>query len=123
MFEKHFKVKVSMGDGKPIEDVIPAKTGVMAMDLARDRHPGARSVYILGIHEVRWIPPKVSAPIKSKVYKPMDDILCGGEETLSQDDRIRTCLTMKKAGHSQETISGLIGVSRTTVRRWLQQYG
>jgi len=123
MFEKHFKVKVSMGDGKPIEDVIPAKTGVMAMDLARERHPGARGVYLLGISEVRWIEPKYKPKAKAKVYTPMDDILCGGEETLSEDDRIRTCLTMRKAGHSQETISGLIGVSRTTVRRWLLQYG
>lgn len=123
MFEKHFKVKVSMGDGKPIEDVIPAKTGVMAMDLARERHPGARGVYLLGISEVRWIEPKYKPAPKAKVYTPMDDILCGREETLSEDDRIRTCLTMRKAGHSQETISGLIGVSRTTVRRWLLQYG
>ena len=119
MFEKYFKVKVSMGDGKPIDDIIPAKNGLVAMDAARDRHPGARSVYILGISEIRPIKP---ATVSTKKYKPMDDILIGGEETLCRDDRIRTCLTMRKAGHSQEAIASLIGVGSSTVRRWLKQY-
>lgn len=119
MFEKYFKVKVSMGDGNPIDDIIPAKNGLVAIDVARDRHPGARSVYILGISEIRPIRP-ATAP--KKTYKLMENILIGGNETLSRDDRIRTCLTMHKAGHSQRAIADLIGVGATTVRRWLSQY-
>lgn len=119
MFEKYFKVKVSMGDGNPIDDIIPAKNGLIAMDVARDRHPGARSVYILGISEIKPIRPE-SAP--QKKYGPLDDIIIGGEKTLCRDDRIRTCLTMRKSGHSQQAIADLIGVGPTTVRRWLDQY-
>lgn len=120
MFEKYFKVKVSMGDGNPIDDIIPAKNGLVAQDVARERHPGARCVHILGISEIRPIRPTSAPP---KRYKPMEDILIGGETTLCRDDRIRTCLTLHKAGHSQELIADLIGVGSTTVRRWLKQYG
>jgi len=119
MFKKYFKVKVSMGDGNPIDDVIPAKNGLVAIDAARDRHPGARSVYILGISEICPIRP-ATAP--KKKYKPMDDILIEGNETLSRDNRIRTCLTMWKVGHSKRKIASFIGVGETTVRRWLSLY-
>jgi hypothetical protein len=119
MFEKHFKVKVSMGDGKPIDDIIPAKNGLAAQDVARERHPGARCIHILGISEIR---PIRSASASTKRYKPLSDILIGGEDSLSRDDRIRTCLTMHKAGHNQKTIAEFIGVGSTTVHRWLKQY-
>jgi hypothetical protein len=115
MVNKYFNVKISMGDGKPVEDIIPAKNGLVAQDVARMRHPGARTIYVLGLAENPPEPQK-------KSYAPMDDILIGGESTLCRDDRIRTCLTMHKSGQSQRAIASLVGVGATTVRRWLKQY-
>lgn len=51
MKDRNYRVKISFGDGCPIEDIIKAKSGYDARNHALVKHPRARNVYILGVEE------------------------------------------------------------------------
>lgn len=118
MYRKTYKVRVAMGDGNPIDDIVTAKNGTEAHDLVRMKHPAARAIYILGLAEKQlefehpFFPPE-----EQKV--PAIPI----EEESDRDRQIRWCLEMRSHGKSHRMIADTLGIGPTTVRRWLKQYG
>ena len=47
MMMRDFTLRLSFGDGQPIEEIIKAKNGVIARDIAMSKYPAARNVYIV----------------------------------------------------------------------------
>lgn len=121
--EKRYKVRISFGDGNPIEDSIIARSGVFAQDIAMQRHPGARNVHLIGIDNryetVKPIPVKRQAVISA----PEKPLLFTDTTEVSKDSQIQCCVQMRKQGKSHQAIAGYLGVSKSTVGRWLKQYG
>lgn len=119
MPDKIYSVRVSKGDGRPVDLTIRAKSGVQAQDEARRQQPGARLVYILGAQP---------APHFFFGAEPSAALVPDTEPTISEGDvqrqeQILTCLTMRRSGQSHASIAGLLNVSKSTVGRWLKQYG
>lgn len=119
MPEKIYSVRIATGDGKPKDMEIRARSGIAAQDEARRRQPSARSVYILGSRPAPHVffttePP---AQLLSNVELPP----CEGEP--QRQEQIQTCLTMRRSGKSHASIANLLDVSKSTVGRWLKQYG
>ena len=117
--EKIYRLRIACGDGNPIETDITAKTGIEAQDKARSMHPGARLVHVLGssLHE------KIK---HDNIYQQVFDFEPEEEvETplIDRDEQIKTCLTMRSSGHSHAAIAGFLNVGKSTVGRWLKQYG
>ena len=122
MFEKNFDVRISLGDGKPFDIVILAKNGQSAQDKARDLHPGARTIHVLGINTTVPVPkPKIKKSPKSKAkhvfFEPPDD------PRLDRSDQIIECVDLRREGKTHGSIAKKLGVGKTTVGRWLKQYG
>ena len=119
MPDKIYSVRIAKGDGKPIDMNIRAKSGIQAQDEARRLQPSARLVYILGAQPAPHIffteePPD---PVSIDTEMPV----CEGD--IQRQEQIRTCLAMRRSGQSHASIAGLLNVSKSTVGRWLKQYG
>lgn len=119
MPDKIYSVRVAKGDGKPVDMTIRAKSGIQAQDEARRQQPGARLVYILGSQPAPHLffseePP---APVS------IDTELPECEGAVQRQEQIKTCLTMRRSGQSHASIAGLLNVSKSTVGRWLKEYG
>ena len=116
MTQKIYKVRISFGDGNPMEDSIVARSGMLAQDIAMRRHPGARNVHLIGVDN-RY---EKSAPVavRREIPAPGTDMA-----NWDRDTQIRCCTHLYKEGHSQRSIAGYLGVSRSTVARWIKQYG
>ena len=124
--EKKYKVRISFGDGNPIEDTFIAKSGVLAQDMAMRAHPGARNVHLIGIDN-RYEgqkPVPVPAPRMPMQHKEeTSNFLFTDSGELPKDRQIECCVQLRRQGKSHNAIAGYLGVSKTTVGRWLKQYG
>ena len=113
---KTYRVRIAFGDGKPVEDVIIANTGLDASELAKVKHPGARIVHILGLAENQLADahPLFSTPSAAvNVYQDEED----------SERKLRWCLELRSQGNTHNQIAGILGVGKTTVGRWIKQYG
>lgn len=122
MLEKNFDVRIAMGDGRPKDVVILAKSGQLAQDKARQLHPGARSVYVIGINTTVPVPkPKVKRTPKPRVkhvfFEPPDD------PAMDRSDQIVECVELRLQGKTHSAIAKTLGIGKTTVGRWLKEYG
>ncbi len=117
MLEKTFVLRISFGDGHPIDATISAKTGIEAQDLARAKYPTARNIHFIG----RTTSYKRSVSVLTEQYALPIDEEDSPEVTL--EEKVKTCVLMRKAGHSHQTIAGYLGVGKSTIGRWLKQHG
>lgn len=117
MTEKLFTLRISFGDGHPIDAVVPAKNGLDAQDLARSKYPTARNIHLLGKHQGG----RNSVVTATEQYVlPLDDT---DDPKAAHEEKVRTCVVMRKSGHSHQAIAGYLGVGKSTVGRWLKQHG
>ena len=117
MAEKMFTLRISFGDGHPLDAVIQAKNGLDAQDQARAKYPTARNIHLIGKLPSYRRP--VSDPAVQYVL-PVDEPEDPG---LARDEKVKTCVLMRKSGHSHQAIAGYLGVGKSTVGRWLKQHG
>jgi DNA-binding NarL/FixJ family response regulator len=116
--EKIYKVRISFGDGNPIEDSVVAKSGMLAQDLAMQLHPGARNVHLIGVeNRYERFKPLPVQPILCSVAA--DDHI----DLSSRDSLVRHCIQMHNEGKSQRAIAGQLNLAKSTVGRWIKQYG
>jgi hypothetical protein len=136
--EKAYNVRVSMGDGRPVEDRIIAKDGIAAQDLARIKHPGARAVHIIGI-DPSFVPPtpkpkrlpkpelSPEAKLQSKLAKlqvhTTESELATFSMGPSRDEQIAQCISLRKQDVTHRWIAAHLNVPESTVRRWIKQHG
>lgn len=131
--EKHYKFRISFGDGKPVEDVVAAKNGVAAQELASRLYPNARNIYLLGsvnadvIEEQASMVEEEPIPVWSAPASVKPHPLFSDDETPAPAPKekasIDYCIRMRRAGHTHKAIAGQLGISPTTVGRWIKQYG
>lgn len=118
-YRKTYKIRAAMGDGRPVDDIITAKSGTEAHDLAKVKHPAARAIYVLGLAEEQLA-------LEHPFFQEEENIspfpIFEPEET-EQERKVRWCVELRSQGKSHAAIAGVIGVGATTVRRWLKQYG
>lgn len=113
---KTYKVRIAFGDGKPVDDVITAKNGIEANDLAMGKHPGARAVHVLGLAEDQLVDvhPFFSSSAKSTTKYLEED---------EAERKLRHCLELRSLGNTHNQIAETLGIGKTTVGRWIKQYG
>jgi hypothetical protein len=113
--KKNYRICVSFGDGKPVTTEITAKNGHEAITLAHSLHPGSRNVHLIGTTEVsvEQIHPFFAESVNSKP-EPIDYM---------KDRQISLCVQMRSEGKTHAEIAGFLDVGKTTVGRWLKQYG
>jgi DNA-binding NarL/FixJ family response regulator len=113
--EKSYKVRISFGDGNPLEDTVVAKSGMLAQDVALRLHPGARNVHVIGVDN-RYDREK---PV------PVEPALRYGSnlDLSTKESMIQCCIQMRNEGKSQRAIAGHLGLAKSTVARWIKQYG
>ena len=113
--KKNYRVCISFGDGKPVTTEIIAKSGQEAISLAHSLHPGSRSVHFLGITDakVEQVHPFFVEPLNEDP-EPIDYV---------KDQQVSHCVQMRSEGKTHAEIAGFLGVGKTTVGRWLKQYG
>lgn len=116
--EKVYKVRISFGDGNPIEDSVVAKSGMLAQDLAMRLHPGARNVHLIGV-ENRYEYPKPIPVQPALRYGSAEDHI----DLSSKDSLVKHCIRMHNEGKSQRSIAGQLNLAKSTVGRWIKQYG
>lgn len=143
---KAYKLRVSYGDGKPIEATINAKNGQAAQDAAIKQFPGVRSVYVLGVETLPEPEPPPELPIQRpdlvvqpkakprvdprRQPHPLFTDVTRGEvsDMIAKSDvhrykQIQHVITLYGKGLTHRQIAAQIGVGRTTVGTWLKQYG
>ena len=113
---KSYKVRIAFGDGKPVNDVITAKTGLEASDLAKDKHPGARAVHILGLAEDQLAD---THPFFSTSAVTVNT----NQDAEDAERKLRWCLELRSQGNTHSQIAGILDIGKTTVGRWIKQYG
>jgi hypothetical protein len=113
--KKNYRVCVSFGDGKPVTTEVTAKSGHEAINLAYSLHPGSRNVHLIGTADVpvEQIHPFFVESV-SREPEPVDYV---------KDRQISLCVQMRSEGKTHAEIAGFLGVGKTTVGRWLKQYG
>ena len=111
---KVYRLRVSFGDGCPIDDLVTAANGVQAQDLALRRNPGARNIHLIGI-EGETRNQAVAPAVSLKEYNYF-------QET-DRETQVECCLRMRSEGKSHSAIAGFLGVSKSTIGRWIKQYG
>jgi hypothetical protein len=117
MSEKMYTLRISFGDGYPLDAVIAAKNGLEAQDQARAKYPSARNIYLLS----RLPSYRKSASVPAAQYAlPSDE---EEDQQLTQEDKVKTCVLMRESGHSHQAIAGYLGVGKSTIGRWLKQHG
>ena len=116
MSEKMYALRISFGDGHPIDAVIAAKNGLDAQDRARVKYPSARNIYLLSkLPSHRKF---LSVPT-AQYALPLEE----EDQQLTQEDKVKTCVLMRESGHSHQAIAGYLGVGKSTIGRWLKQHG
>lgn len=121
--DKQYHLRISFGDGKPVDDVVIAKNGLIAQDIAFQRHPGARTVHLLCRVDVATdtnIDKEDESTSKATPHPLFTD---DDEAAPTQEEQILQCVNLRKQGKTHKLIAGSLGVSTTTVGRWLKQYG
>jgi hypothetical protein len=134
--EKIYNVRICFGDGKPLETVIKAKSGINAQDKAIKDHPGARNVHILSVKQVekqeqpKQAPAEFIAPVvDDKLHPLFTDVTHEqvkryiNKDKLHRMNQIQSAIELKKNGVAHRRIAALLGVGSTTVGTWLKQYG
>ena len=119
---KTFNAVISFGDGRPFETTIEAKNGQEAQDAGFRNYPGARIVRILSVLSEQ-LPPSPPKPAPHPFFqeqaiitsKPKGD----GRFTYARDVVIAKAIKLRKGGMSYLKISAELGVSKTTVRKWM----
>tara|TARA_R110002126_G_scaffold19202_2_gene72270 strand:- start:374 stop:754 length:381 start_codon:yes stop_codon:yes gene_type:complete len=119
---KTFNAVISFGDGRPFETTIEAKNGQEAQDAGFRNYPGARIVRILSVLSEQ-LPPPLPKPAPHPFFqeqaiitsKPKGD----GRFTYARDVVIAKAIKLRKGGMSYLKISAELGVSKTTVRKWM----
>lgn len=119
--EKTYRVRIANGDGRPVDDLICAKNGLEAHDLAKKKHPASRTIYIMGVEEPKAIDEETSFGKPTRSHRPGGIIKY--VDLQIKRDQIDTCLKLRANGSTHEAIAGCLGVGKTTVSRWLKQYG
>jgi DNA invertase Pin-like site-specific DNA recombinase len=117
MSEKMYTLRISFGDGHPLDAVIAAKNVLDAQDQARAKYPSARNIYLLSRL------PSHRKPLSTSMVQyalPLDE---EEDQQLAQEDKVKTCVLMRESGHSHQTIAGYLGVGKSTVGRWLKKHG
>lgn len=117
--KKRYQVRISFGDGNPIEDTVDARSGSQAQDIAMWRHPGARNVHLIGIDN-RFEKQKPAVTRRKEQKTPL---LFTDAEEWAKETQIECCVKLRLAGKSHLAIANELGVSKTTIGRWLKQYG
>lgn len=117
MTEKLFTLRISFGDGHPIDAVVPAKNGLDAQDQARSKYPTARNIHLLGKGQRNR---SIVATATEQYVLPLEDT---EDPKVLHEEKVRTCVVMRKSGHSHQSIAGYLGVGKSTVGRWLKQHG
>lgn len=116
---KTYKVRIAFGDAKPVDTEVTAKSGLEACDLAKVQHPGARNVHLLGLsaNQLEDVHPFF-------VFKPTKAVINTDTEWAEEQERkLRWCLKLRTQGKTHLEISKLLGIGKTTVGRWIKQYG
>jgi hypothetical protein len=119
---KTFNAVISFGDGRPFETTIEAKNGQEAQDAGFRNYPGARIVRILSVLSEQ-LPPPPPKPAPHPFFqeqaiitsKPKGD----GRFTYARDVVTAKAIKLRKGGMSYLKISAELGVSKTTVRKWM----
>jgi len=116
---KTYKVRVAFGDANPVDTEITAKSGLEACDLAKVTYPGARNVHLLGLaaNQLENDHPFFSSASTTTVIHTDKE---WGEE---RERNLRWCLELRSQGKSHLQISKLLGIGKTTVGRWIKEYG
>lgn len=117
MAEKIFTFRVSFGDGNPIDAAIAGKTIVDALDAIKVKYPNARNTHLL---ESSYSQRKMTQMAMEQYVLPLDD---PGDPAKIHEDKVKTCILMRKSGHSHQAIAGYLGVGKSTIGRWLKQHG
>lgn len=117
MTEKTFTFRVSFGDGNPIDVAITAKTIVDALDAIKVKYPNARNTHLL---ESSSSQRKLNRVALEQYVLPLDD---PEDPAKLHEDKVKTCVLMRKSGHSHQSIAGCLGIGKSTVGRWLKQHG
>jgi hypothetical protein len=135
---KVYSVRISFGNGAPVEATVEAKNGQQAQDLAMKKNPGARSVYVLGVESVKEEPPPpipvqrpdlVVEPPEEKIHPLFTDVTTGqvkrllSQAELHKHRQVESVLKMRRQGLSHQKIAREVGVGKTTVGTWIKQYG
>ena len=118
MYRKTYKIRAAMGDGRPVDDIITAKNGTEAHELAKAKHPASRAIYILGLAEEQLA---FEHPFFSPEEQKLPLVSVKGES--ERERKVRWCIELRKQGKSHRTIANTLAIGDTTVRRWLKQYG
>ena len=116
--DKSYKVRISFGDGNPIEDTVVARSGMLAQDVALRLHPGARNVHLIGVDN-RYEHPKPTPVAPTLRYGGE----CGDTDLSNKEAMVRHCIQMRNEGKSQRAIAGQLNLAKSTVARWIKQYG
>lgn len=120
---RDFTLRLSFGDGQPIETIIKAKNGMMARDVIMSKYPAARNVYIVSATQTEDHP-LFGQVIKKPVFEPtVLDFVFPRMPPRDRSHRVAECLALRKEGKSHLAIAGTLGVAKTTVGRWIKQYG
>lgn len=117
MSEKTYALRISFGDGHPLDTVITAKNVLDAQDQARAQYPAARNIYLL--NRLSSHRKALSVPVVQYAL-PLDE---EEHQELTQEDKVKTCVLMRESGHSHQAIAGYLGVGKSTIGRWLKQHG
>lgn len=117
MTEKLFTLRISFGDGNPIDAVLPAKSGLEAQDQARSKYPTARNIHLLGQSSACG---KAVSVATEQYVLSLDE---NDDPHVAIAEKVKTCVVMRKSGHSHRSIAGYLGVGKSTVGRWLKQHG
>jgi DNA-binding NarL/FixJ family response regulator len=122
-----YRITVSFGDGNPKNTTIKAKNGWAAQQEAIKLYPSARNVHVLGLVSSRKPDQKqnnrshlifgcdlIDTPENKRTL-----ITCTGpySEIRAREDKAKKMLG---DGHSRVEIAKALGVSHTTVRRYLK---
>lgn len=122
-----YRVIVSFGDGNPKNTIIKAKSGYAAQEEAAKLNPAARSIHVLGF----------ATQQKEQCNQNNHSHLIFGCELTNTPAKQLTCITftgphsevraredkakmMYGDGHTRTEIAKALGVSLTTIRRYLK---
>lgn len=122
MFERKYLVRYSMGDGLPFDECIVAKNGLAAREAGAKRHPHARYVYLIGLA------PETMPSVATSDPDPqldLDDYARRHHDymEMERNDQISTCVMLRNKGITHAAIAKQLGVGKSTIGRWLKQYG
>lgn len=126
---KEYRVTISFGDGNPKTTTIKAKSGYDARVRVLDTFAGARQIHVLGL--VSNLPKEQKPPVQPQlVYgeevipsapkpKSKPKVIPVYLENNEINPIVLEAVRLRKEGLSQVKIAKTLGISRETVRRFL----